>query len=437
MLARRGIGARELAVEPSDALIASVSEHGYDARYGARALKREVQRQVVMPIATLLAERDPTPGSVLKLDVARASASAPGRTTSVRVLGTEQSAAHAKTTRAVRDRAGRTVTRPALLETLKATRRRIVSIRRALDADGFGRRLDELEARRLEPGLWADAADANVVLAELDLARSVARRLDELHDTLSDVSEPFGPDCGRDVLARTAAWQVQLMARVEVAQRELTVLGAEGRHDAMVEIAPLGNGEAPRDRLFEIYRGWALARGHSITMLHEPLAADEPVLFAVGGDYCHGYLRLECGIHRFRPRDAAAGAVRVRVAACAAERCEPAFESRTALKKRGHFGGRVRSRSVVGEPCRLVLQNDASLEDNRDLAARYAASWHHRAADVDENVRRYDDEPPLVKDLLTGQRFVRGDWAKPAAFHALLCDRVDAGSSRAAGPEAR
>ena len=40
-------------------------------------------------------------------------------------------------------------------------------------------------------------------------------------------------------------------------------------------------------------------------------------------------------------------------------------------------------------------------------------------------MRRYDDEPMLVKDLLTGRRFNRGDCLKPSAFHALLCERVD------------
>jgi len=162
-------------------------------------------------------------------------------------------------------------------------------------------------------------------------------------------------------------------------------------------------------------------------MLREPMSADEPVQFGISGDYCYEYLRRESGIHRFRPRDAAAGTVRVRVAAVVAERCEPVFVNRVALKKRGHYGGRVRSRSVVSEPCRLILQNDASLEDSRDLAAWYAASWARRPADVDENVRRYDDEPLLVKDLLTGQSFNRGDWLKPAGFHKLLCERVDAG----------
>ena len=427
VLARRGIGARELAVEPSDALITRISNEGYDVRYGARALKRQVQRQIVMPIATLLAERNPTPGSMLKLDVRSVNVPESGGATSVRVLSTEQSATHAKASRAVRNPSGEPVTRPAMLDALKATRRRIVSIRKALDVDGFGQRLEELEAQRLAPDLWADASHANAVLAELDLADSIARRIEDLHDTLSEISEPFHPDCSRETLVRTIARQRDLMARIEVAQRELVVLGADGRSGAMLELNPLGNGEAPRDRLYEIYRHWAIERGHSITMLREPMSADEPVQFGISGDYCYGYLRRESGIHRFRPRDAAAGTVRVRVAAVVAERCEPVFENRVALKKRGHYGGRVRSRSVVSEPCRLILQNDASLEDNRDLAAWYAASWVRRPVDVDENVRRYDDEPLLVKDLLTGQSFNRGDWLKPTGFHKLLCERVDAG----------
>jgi len=77
-----------------------------------------------------------------------------------------------------------------MLDALKATRRRIVSIRKALDLNGFGQRLEELEAQRLAPDLWADASHANAVLAELDLADSIARRIEDLHDTLSEISEP-------------------------------------------------------------------------------------------------------------------------------------------------------------------------------------------------------------------------------------------------------
>jgi len=53
-------------VDVDDAALDRVIEHGFDPRYGARALKREVQRQIVMPLAVTLMEQ---PNRVLSSEV--------------------------------------------------------------------------------------------------------------------------------------------------------------------------------------------------------------------------------------------------------------------------------------------------------------------------------------------------------------------------------
>jgi len=407
VLGRRGISARNLAIDLTDELITHVSEQGYDAKYGARALKREIQRQIVMPIATLLTEQKLSPGSILKLDAKQANkdSAAAELITYIRVLNSEQSVAHKQETQPIKGPDNKPQTRASLQSNCKSTRARIKEIRKTLDSKGIYERQEILEKRRLDPNLWSDVATANAIIVELDNLRLVAQQIDHLHDSLTQISELLKPDCSRDTLGHVSKRLTSLNERITTTHRELVLLGTAGKADVLLELSPMGESVEARNVLFKVYQDWAQWRGYSINMLHEPVNALEPILVSIEGEYCNGYLRLENGIHRFRHAESASGTVRVRVVPWVANRCDPKFESRVALKKTGQLNGRIRSRSVLTEPTRLTLQNSATLEVNREIASLCALSWKQRAADVDENIRRYDLEPYLIKDLLTQQTF--------------------------------
>ena len=67
VLEREGIIGRRLAVDVDKEVLDLVVAQGYDEKYGARALKRQLQQLVVMPIATLLMERHVEDASILRL----------------------------------------------------------------------------------------------------------------------------------------------------------------------------------------------------------------------------------------------------------------------------------------------------------------------------------------------------------------------------------
>lgn len=427
ILARQGISARNLAFDCADSIISHVSQAGYDVRYGARALKREVERQIVMPIATVLSERHLAPGSILKLELIapRDAEQQTPASVVVRVLDTAQSVAHKREIEPVRNPKGVVTDLAALLKEQHRLHGVVTEIKRQLDERGFQERRGVLEARRQASDFWQDAVEANAVLQELDSIRGDVHRLDQIEAELRNTAERLRPDCGRDTLTQVAKWLFALAERIAVCERELLLLGAEKRCDVLLMLSPIGAASEHRNELFDLYRRWAQWRGHALTVLHEPLTAEEPVFFGISGDYCLGYLLLESGIHRFRQEEPASGAVRVSAVPWSGGRCDPVFQTRVALKKTGQLGGRIRSRCVVSEPSRLVLQNQNSLEDNREVAALCATSWADRPADVDENVRRYDSNPLLIKDLLTKKTFHRVDCLKPENFHALLCQRID------------
>lgn len=428
VLGRRGISARNIAVDLTDAIIERVSEQGYDVRYGARALKREIERQVVMPIATILAEQDLPPGSILKVDakVQSSGKTSSSSSTSVRVLNTEQSNAHKRAHQAIKDDDGSIIDRPAVLSRLKQSRRQIKAIRAVLDESGFAAKLQSLELQRQDPELWASIDTANSVISELDMLRSVSQRIETLHDQLTEISEPLTDTCSRGTIITTNKRLQRFNTQIQTAHRELVVIAYDTPHDVIVEISPIGGAYATqRNALFELYQTWAQWRNYTMQMLHEPMEDSESIMFSLEGAYCNGYLKRESGTHRFRRQGSSAAAIRVRVTPWLAIRCQAEFESRTALKQTGQLGGRIKSRTVVKSPSRFVLQNENTLERNREFATSYVQSWFERVADVDENIRRYDEDPFLVKDHLTEQKFNRRDCLKPDVFHELLCQRVD------------
>jgi ATP-dependent Clp protease ATP-binding subunit ClpB len=60
---------RQIALHLSDRAVASVAEAGYDPIYGARPLKRALQRLVIDPLASHLLAGDFQPGDQLEADL--------------------------------------------------------------------------------------------------------------------------------------------------------------------------------------------------------------------------------------------------------------------------------------------------------------------------------------------------------------------------------
>ena len=64
---------QKIGLEMSEAAIDFVADKGYDPAYGARPLKRAIQRELENPIATLILENSFTEGSTLKISMSKAT----------------------------------------------------------------------------------------------------------------------------------------------------------------------------------------------------------------------------------------------------------------------------------------------------------------------------------------------------------------------------
>ncbi len=426
VLTREGISARNLVVDVADQALAKIIDDGFDARYGARALKRQIQRSVTVPIATLLMERNPPPGSILKVHLHHDRIG-------IRVLETPESRAHKKEIEATKVQRAKRYSRDQIRERAEKLTSVVEALAQQAGEAQLREDLQRMEEIRYEPGFWDDVGRASGVVHESEYVSRTLGRIEGLREQLDNLNAALENAAGQfdfERLSREVSWLETAVAR---AWRELLRMGRDGEWDAIVEIMPLGPaGAGPslpaRQLLFDTYRKWATGRGMRIEMLHEPMSDEEPVTFGVRGDFAYGLLRLEAGHHRLREGETSSVA-RVRIAPWTDRASEIEFLSHRALKKTGQFGGRVRSRLEVAG-MNLVLQNDKTLAENRELAADVAPSWALAPPAKDQVVRRYDLKPFLMRDYLTGTTSGRADALKPKHFHELLCQRVDEEASQ-------
>jgi ATP-dependent Clp protease ATP-binding subunit ClpC len=435
LLAREGITSRNLAVEVGDDVLDAVVDSGYDREYGARALKRQVQQRVLFPIAGRLMETEVPPGSILKLEVEAPLPDAPGATR-VRVLDTQSSRELQRAAIRQRSEAMQGASRAELAEQAATLATRCSALATNCGSEHLLRRLDQLDSARRAAQFWKNLHEANAILVEIDELKGVLERLDSLrHGAEALVQELRAASNSRQQLDHIERRLVEAAKRMEAAERELTRMGAEGRADVLVAIAPIGGAPVCRDLLLETYGNWARWRGHPMQLLCDPVADGDPAFFAVRGAYAFGHLRHECGVHRLR-RDEEHEAVRVSVAAWSHAQTDVEFGNQRALKQPGRHGERIRSCVEVSSGTPFTLRNHLTIAENRELARAVSPSWNERISS-DAVVRRYDLEPFLLKDHLTGVTSGRRSSLKPEEFHALLCQRVDAAVETTAMPEIR
>ncbi len=426
LLKREGITERNLIVDLTDDAIEQVLAAGFNASFGARAIKREVRRQIILPIATLLMEREIVPASIIQVGVRD------GRIAVV-VADTPESSQIRAERVPIRTPTGERLTRKVVGERITNAR---MAAKELFDASGVERlqaEIHDIDVRRKDYRFWHDTAEASRILARQTRLMEVVSRVERLTAWVDELGSGAASQTTRSQLESLAAQLVHFEAARAAAQRELVRMSPEGYWDALVEIAPTGGGSEARDFMFKIYATWARDRRLKLMMVREPMAADEPIMFAARGHFPYGYLKLEAGYHRVRQKQEVSVA-RVAIVPWLDRTAPTEFGGQRALKAVGQLGGKIRSRVEVSGSS-LVLQNDRTLNENRELARDLAPSWglHQPVASRARMIRRYDLKPFLVRDYLIGQDFARADILAPKLFHELLCARVDKSSVPAGG----
>ncbi len=425
VLRRDGVLDRNLVVDVEPQVMDHVIRSGFDPRFGGRSIKREVKNRIVLPIAAVLMERYVPPGSLLKARLR-------GGRVRVSVTDTPESREFKAEQSPIRQPDGAKATRAEIEARIRAAHDAAEALAREVDTKRLRDEIEAVDAERRDHTFWSDTAAAARRLAAQTRKVETTSRVDRLRDWSEQLTNALAEAGARSALEPLARRLIGLEAALIRARRELLTMPAEGYWDALVEISPVGAaGWRPRDHLYHVYKGWAANRRMSVSLLCEPATQQEPTVLAVRGAFASGYLLGEAGLHRLR-REKTNAAARVRIAPIRGEdaesgaEAEPAlnFAEQRALKAEGAFGGRIRSRVLV-DGIGLLLQYDLSIAANRELAAELAESWRSDLRAAEAQVRRYDEQPFLVRDFALNKDFTHADTLKPKGVQELLDARVD------------
>jgi MoxR-like ATPase len=429
VLQREGIVAPGLTVDVDDAALDLVIRQGVDARYGARALKREIQKRLVLPLAMTLMEQAVAPGAILRINVREGAIR-------VRVLETETSRAHRASSVPTPRAEPRALDREALREQLKQAElsfdglMELVQLPAALD-----RRAELLSARDV-PGFWRDARGPRPTTASWRWPRTSStasrpwRSASRARATRWRRARRGGPwraprrRCGRwrrPCAARagsswcwarragstrwwSAAWWARPARRCATGSRRCTSsLGeAPGLHRHLVADPLRGRRVVAAGRARPLRLRAAARRGGAPPAA--PRGKRREPRAPRGGGGARGPVRAGAlgGGHQGRR----------------AQR-----EGAGALRQQGALGAGV-SRPRAGR--RLTLQNEQSATENAAIAGELLAALSVAVEAPEAVVRRYDAAPPLVRDAVTGWVSGRPDALGPRGLDALLVRRVDA-----------
>jgi ATP-dependent Clp protease ATP-binding subunit ClpC len=162
VMERGGITRRRLVVDVDPGVLPLLLREGYSPAYGARPLKRTVERLVLLPVARAIASGEVVPGSVLRLVARRGRVEA-------EVASPEP---------AEPEPAGPAV---ETLPVLQRTTRLEEQVARLRDGTGpLAERKSELLARAAAPGFWEDRRAAQVLYDEVYRIDGVLAALDQL-----------------------------------------------------------------------------------------------------------------------------------------------------------------------------------------------------------------------------------------------------------------
>jgi ATP-dependent Clp protease ATP-binding subunit ClpA len=288
LLMREGITRRQLLVEIDDRVVERLAEAGFHPRYGARPLKREIERAVIRPLARAIVEQRPTPGDLIRIE------EAPGEVRlTVRRLH--------EPVPARRPPPAATPSQASLARAAERAAELLASVE--AEAAGTAARATAAELSQLldrvnDPAFWDDPAAAKTTLSRTYQLQRVADDLVGVRDRAEGLVELARQLRARRDRSRLSELRVALdevAERLAVLRLECAAAAADGPSgEVVLTVSPVG-GEAAEfaDRLVAMYAAWAERTGREVAR-----EANEPRRLTIAGPATGALLAGEAGLHR-------------------------------------------------------------------------------------------------------------------------------------------
>jgi ATP-dependent Clp protease ATP-binding subunit ClpC len=269
ILLRDGITRRNLFVELDDAVIDLVLEHGYSPEYGARPLKREIERRVVAPMARALAQRSSQDQHLLRVTIDN------GELKLKNVPIDEAGQKSTVTLAGGMDVSGKRqrMTLAELVEGFALQRRKLADWAESDTVKAMIREKEDLQSSTYSSEFWDDNEDARDAMRRFYFLDRLTRRLRQLQERV-EYLEDFAVLVNRE---RDVRYQTELAGDFEQLYNDVSFLDIElrtgrlpHRNQAMMLLTLVGTQpsdagsphEAWPRRLSEMYLWWAERKGY-------------------------------------------------------------------------------------------------------------------------------------------------------------------------------
>jgi ATP-dependent Clp protease ATP-binding subunit ClpA len=417
VLERDGIRARGLDVEVAPEVVDLLVERGYSPLFGARFLKREIEKTLTAALAVEIARRPLPSGTPVKVVahkgrvVAIAEPKAAKREREA-TQAAQLPAAGAQVARKKLDRAALLAEADSLVERSGA----LVSAAGKASLEGKRR---ELLVKSQAPGFWEHGEDA---AATLRTFRNVEAKLADL-DRLREVcmsARRRAREARNDVQLAAAVRAVEEAAReIQLAEARLAAGGSGDLDEVWLDIAAAAEGAGAVQwvrELMHLYLGWAEKRRYEAKVLAE---GSEPsrVVLQLSGPGVAGFLAGEKGLHRRIEEQARVGAyVRLHPPANGKPHGgSMQIEAREVKRRSGQFSEKIGSEAKArdegsGRSLALFGAGDATelrklvpvvLEGEAEGGAEVRRYFMGRGARVEDP--RTGEGTPRVKDVMRGE----------------------------------
>jgi hypothetical protein len=417
VLERDGIRARGLDVEVAPEVVDLLVERGYSPLFGARFLKREIEKTLTAALAVEIARKPLPQGTPVKVVAHK------GRVVAIaepkQSKREREATAQAQLPAAGAQLAKKKLDRSALLAEADALVERSGALVSAAGKASLEGRKRELLVKSQAPGFWEHGEDAAATLRSFRTVEAKLADLDRLREVCT-AARRRAREAKTDLQLATAVRAVEEAAReIQLAEARLAA-GASGDMDEVwldIAAATEGDGAVAWVReLMHLYLGWAEKRRYEGKVVAEGAEPSRVVLHLAGPGVL-GFLAGEKGLHRRIEEQARVGAyVRLHrlangkglpgslhIDAREVKRHAGTFSEKigSEAKARDEASGRSLSLFGAGDAGELRKLVPAVLEGEAEAGAEVRRYFMGRGARVEDP--RTGEGTPRVKDVMRGE----------------------------------
>jgi len=281
-----------------------ILDRGYSERYGARFLRRQIEKSISYSVARALITQPVVPGSILRVYV---QGGARGQIRAV--LLPPEADAMVQGARVELSSARKRATLAEIRAELPALRGRVQRVAEVHASPTLRAERDDLLRMLGQPDFWDDPERGQRQMQVLGAISARVELVDGLLRTLVDAEDLSAAIYGATDQGKIAALMRaynELQTDLERAELDLQFGDAFDPLDAWLTITPGGGGDGAAApwavELADMYLGWAKWRGFEAAVVDESVAQGSKTLLRVrlriAGNGAFALLRDETGAHR-------------------------------------------------------------------------------------------------------------------------------------------